>query len=220
MTSYIPLASSLAALVAGTLTLILYQKKKERTFLVATASMYLFFLGAFLEFISSFLAYWPEILYRLYYGTSPVQPGLLASALLGIYTLEEFTKHRKIYKWYTGYVAVLGTLVFILSLIAEVDTTLLSDPYVGGAAMASYVRILSPPLTIPSGIVMIGYPLYTFFRGTRSVDKILFPTAALVVAIGGAMIRRGLVTLFYVFELAGALLLLLAFYLVYKKYSQ
>ena len=220
MTSYIPLISSIAAFIAGTLTLHLFQKKRERTFLVATASMYLFFIGAFLEFVSSYLAYWPEILYRIYYGTSPIQPGLLATALLGIYTLDEFTRHRKLYKAYMGYVAVLGSIVFLLSLIAEINTPLLSNPYVGGAAMAPYVRILSPPLTIPSGIIMIGYPIYTYFKGNKEVDKLLFPLAALIVAIGGAMIRRGLVTLFYLFELGGALLLLIAFYLVYKRYSK
>ncbi len=220
MVSYIPLISSLGALIAGTLTLRVFQRRREKTFLVATASMYLFFFGAFLEFISSYLGYWPEILYRLYYGTSPIQPALLASAILGIYTLDEFIRHKKIYKGYLLYTGILGSLVLILSLIAEVNTTLLSDPYVGGAAMASYVRILSPPLTIPSGIILIGYPLYTWIKGTKHIDKIMFPTAALIVMIGGAAIRMGWVSLFYMFELGGAIVLLMAFYTVYKRYVQ
>ncbi len=220
MASYIPLISSLGALVAGTLTLIIYRRRREKTFLVATSSMYLFFFGAFLEFISSYLGYWPEILYRLYYGTSPIQPALLASAILGIYTLDEFVNHKKIYRGYLLYTGILGSLVLILSLIAEVNTTLLSDPYIGGAAMASYVRILSPPLTIPSGIILIGYPLYAWIRGAKHIDKILFPTAALIVMIGGAVIRMGLVSLFYIFELGGAIVLLIAFYFVYRRYVQ
>lgn len=213
----VPLASSLAAFIAGTLMFTIYRRSGEKTFIVASASMYLFSFGTFLEFVSSYLEFWPEILYRLYYGTSPIQPALLAAAVLGLYTYSEFQGHRRIYRYYLGYASLLGTLVFILSLVAKVNTELLSNQYIGGAAMASYVRILSPPLTIPSAILLISYPIYVYFKGSKHIDKLIFPVAALIVGIGGVMIRRGLVTLFYIFELTGAFLLLIGFYLVYKR---
>ena len=213
----VPLASSLAAFIAGTLMFTIYRRSGEKPFIVASASMYLFSFGAFLEFVSSYLEFWPEILYRLYYGTSPIQPALLASAVLGLYTYSEFVGHRRIYRYYLGYAVLLGTFVFILSLIAEVNTELLSNQYVGGAAMASYVRMLSPPLTIPSAILLISYPIYAYYKGSKYPDKLLFPAASLIVGIGGVMIRRGLVTMFYIFELGGAILLLVGFYLVYKR---
>ncbi len=217
MIEYVPLLSTIGAFVAGLLMTHAYIVKRENVYLVAMSSMYLFSFGAFLEFLSSYLGYWPEMLYRLYYGTSPVQPGVLAAAILGLYSYTEFTRHGKIFKIYMGYVSIIGLIVFVLSLIAEIKLELLSNPYVGGAAMASYVRIFSPFLTIPSGLIMIFYPLYTFFKGMRNIDKILLPTAAIITMIGGFMIRRGYVTTFYIFELLGALTILTAFYFIYRK---
>lgn len=137
--------------------------------------MALFALRAFLQSISSLMGFWPPLLYRLYYATPPIQPALLALAVLTLYQ----GGFRRFGKVYGLYITALSIPLVILCSTSPIDLDLIMDtPYVGGLAMDRSVRIFSPPLTIPSGLILLGYPTYKFFKGDRSVDKLLMPLAA------------------------------------------
>lgn len=212
--SYIPLLSSIAALISALILFKGYMRFRGLGLLVGGLSMSLFALGAFLEFYSAYIGYWPDTVYRLYYATSPIQPALLALTALAIYGYGGW--RNNIIKIYSAYIVLISIILIFLSFTADINQNLLNNPYVGGAAMPNIVRMFSPPLTIPSGLIILIFPLYTYLKIQRSLDRLTIPAASLIVMIGGAMIRRGLIQMFYIFEFIGSLVLLFSFYLIYR----
>lgn len=86
------------------------------------------------------------------------------------------------------YFAVVIAALIISTLIADVASEKLKESTVGGSAMPANVRIISPFLTIPGSIALIGGTLYSWYIARRNYN-LFIAIGALLVASGGGLSR-------------------------------
>lgn len=134
-------------------------------------------------------------MYRVYYI-------LIASlvAILGLGTVYLF--NRRAGRYLTLYFGVVITVLIILTLNADVNSEKLQERAVGGSAMPAGVRIISPFLTIPGSIALIGGALYSWYITRRSYN-LFIAMGAFLVASGGGLSRFGAEWALYILELLG-----------------
>ncbi|CAG0971892.1 MAG: hypothetical protein OIN86_08930 [Candidatus Methanoperedens sp.] len=142
-------------------------------------------------------------MYRIYYV-------LIASlvAILGLGTVYLF--NRRAGGYLRIYFAVVIVALIILTLNAQVDTEKLKEITVGGSAMPTNVRIISPFLTIPGSIALIGGALYSWYM-TRRDYNLFIAIGALLVASGGGLSRFGMEWALYMLELLGVAVMYIGF---------
>ena len=177
--------------------------KLKKLEIFQNVSWYLIFsVTTLLEFISEIYG-WNILMYRAYYI-------LIASlvAILGLGTVYLF--NRRAGKYLTLYFAVIIIALIILTLNAQVNTEKLQERTIGGSAMPVSVRIISPFLTIPGSIALIGGALYSWYVTRRSYN-LYIAIGALVVAGGGGLSRFGVESALYVFELLGIAIMYIGF---------
>ncbi len=129
----------------------------------------------------------------------------LISLFFAISVFRQYSQRRKIYQfiWGTG-------LLIISTLNADVASDKLNERTVGGSAMPANVRTISPFLTIPGSVALIGGALYSWYIARRSYN--LFITiGALLVASGGGLSRFGMEGALYLFELLGVAVMYIGF---------
>ena len=177
------------------------RRKKIYQFIWATGLLIFSFTTMF-EFISEIYG-WNIPLYRAYYI-------LIASlvAILGLGTVCLF--NRRAGRYLTLYFSVVIAALIILTLNADVDSEKLKEITVGGSAMPAYVRIISPFLTIPGSIALIGGALYSWYITRRSYN-LFIAIGALMVASGGGLSRFGIEWALYVLELLGVAVMYMGF---------
>jgi len=146
------------------------------------------------EFISEIYG-WNIPMYRAYYV-------LIASlvAILGLGTVYLF--NRRAGRHLTVYFAVVIAALIISTLNADVASEKLKKRTVGGSAMPASVRMISPFLTIPGSIALIGGALYSWYITKRSYN-LFIAIGALLVASGGGLSRFGMEWALYMLELVG-----------------
>lgn len=215
MIEYITILSSILAFVSVGLLISKFLRKPALGVAILSISMLLYALGALSEFIAAVQRIWSVNLYKFYYGISPIQVGLLGAGILGVY----LNRGRLRYSSYVYliYVVILSVPLIITVSSAPVDVSKLSEVFVGGMAMPSYVRRWSPPLTIPSGLLTIIIPLYYYFKIKKTRHAFLIPLASLIVMIGGFAARAGRVEVFYTLEFLGSATLAYAFYIFHSE---
>ncbi len=142
-------------------------------------------------------------MYRAYYV-------LIASlvAILGLGTVYLF--NRRAGKYLTLYFAVVIAALIILTLNADVDFGKLQERTIGGSAMPASVRMISPFLTIPGSIALIGGALYSWYIARRNYN-LLIAIWALLVAGGGGLSRFGMEWALYLLELFGVAVMYIGF---------
>ena len=142
-------------------------------------------------------------MYRAYYV-------LIASlvAILGLGTVYLF--NRRAGRYLTLYFAVVITALIISTLNADVASERLKERIVGGSAMPTNVRMISPFLTIPGSIALIGGALYSWYIARRSYN-LFIAIGALLVASGGSLSRFGLEWALYMLELLGVTVMYIGF---------
>ena len=177
------------------------RRKKIYQFIWATGLLIFSFTTMF-EFISEIYG-WNIPMYRAYYI-------LIASlvAILGLGTAYLFSTRAG--RYLSLYFSVVIAALIILTLNADVDSEKLKERTVGGSAMPAYVRIISPFLTIPGSIALIGGALYSWYLTRRSYN-LLIATGALLVASGGGLSRFGIEWALYVLELLGVAVMYMGF---------
>ncbi len=155
-----------------------------------------------IEFISE-IEGWNIPMYRIYYI-------LIASlvAFLGLGTVYLF--NRQAGKYLTVYFAAVIIILIFSTLNADITSETLKKGIVGGSAMPAYVRMISPFLTIPGSISLIGGALYSWYM-TRGNYNLFIAIGALLVASGGGLSRFGLEWALYLFELAGISVMYIGF---------
>jgi hypothetical protein len=215
MLEYIAGVSSLLAFIAFAVLSYLAVAKGSLDYLVLSLSMLLYAVGAGLEFYAALLRWWPPTIYKIYYGVSPIQVGLLGAGILGAYSLSRRMKLGA--RIFLAYVVIVSIVLIIRVVGAELYLEELREVFVGGKAMPREVRMLSPPLTIPGGIITIVAPLAYMSRKGRSTDTILIPLASIIVMAGGFSARLGIIEAFYLAEFIGALLLAIGFIALYRR---
>jgi hypothetical protein len=129
-------------------------------------------------------------------------------AILGLGTVYLF--NRRAGKYLTLYFAVLIAALIILTLNAQVDEEKLQERIIGGSAMPAGVRMISPFLTIPGSIALIGGALYSWYITRRSYN-LFIAIGALFVASGGGLSRFGIEWALYMLELLGVAVMYIGF---------
>src|SRR3989337_3725250 len=145
-----------------------------------------------LEFISEIYG-WTIPMYRIYYV-------IIASlvAILGLGTVYLF--NRRAGRYLTLYFAVVIAALIISTLNADVASEKLKERTVGGGAMPAGVRIISPFITIPGSIALIGGALYSWYMTQRNYN-LFIAIGALLVASGGGLSRFGMEWALYILDL-------------------
>lgn len=213
----VPLASALVSLVGVVLL--------ARVFVVYRGLAVLFFalqlgdmmVGQLLEFAASVWG-WSIVGYKVYYLSSPLSAGLLAVAVL--FALG----YRRVGWTFLAY-TMLVSLVLASKLVrVEVDLAVLEarGEAVGGLALPEGVRILSPLLTIPSGLVALLLPLIHIVRRRvrapgMSAGLLGIIAGNLVFLVAGGLLRRGMGDVFLVLELVATVILAWSFFKISRS---
>ncbi len=177
------------------------QRGKIYQFIWGTGLL-IFSFTTLLEFISEIKG-WTMPMYRAYYI-------LIASfvAILGLGTVYLF--NRRIGRHFTVYFAVVMAALIISTLNADVASEKLKNGAIGGSAMPVNVRMISPFLTIPGSIALIGGALYSWYM-TRRNYNLFIAIGALLVASGGSLSRFGMEWALYILELLGVAVMYIGF---------
>ena len=200
--SFAPLLTTLISLFFTISVFRQYSKRRKIYQFIWGIGLLIFSITTLFEFISEIYG-WNIFMYRAYYV-------LIASlvAILGLGTVYLF--NRRAGKYLTLYFAVVITALLILTLNADVDAEKLKEITVGGSAMPNGVRIISPFLTIPGSIALIGGALYSW-RITRRSYNLFIAIGALLVASGGGLSRFGMEWALYMLELLGVAVMYIGF---------
>lgn len=200
--SFAPLITALIGIFFTASVFRQYSKRRKIYQFIWGSGLFIFSLTALFEFISEIYG-WSTTLYRAYYI-------LIATlvAVLGLGTV--FLFNRRAGRFLTLYMAVITTILVISVMNTHVDAEKLKERTVGGGAMPADVRMLSPMLTIPGSIALIGGALYSWYLMRRSYN-LFIAMGALLVASGGGLSRFGLEWALYVLELAGIAIMYLGF---------
>ncbi|NJD04750.1 MAG: hypothetical protein FIA99_19605 [Ruminiclostridium sp.] len=142
-------------------------------------------------------------MYRAYYA-------LIASlvAILGLGTVYLF--NRRAGRYLTLYFVVVIATLIISTFNADIASEKLKEKTVGGSAMPANVRMISPFLTIPGSIALIGGALYSWYIARRSYN-LFIAIGALLVASGGSLSRFGMEWTLYMLELLGVAVMYIGF---------
>src|SRR3972149_6941418 len=179
-----------------------YSQKKKTYQFIWGMGLLIFSFTTLFEFISEIYG-WNIPMYRAYYV-------LIASlvAILGLGTVYLF--NRRAGRYLNLYFAVIIAALIISTLNADVASEKLKERTVGGSAMPANVRIISPFLTIPGSIALIGGALYSWYM-TRRNYNLFIAIGALLVASGGGLSRFGMEWALYMLELLGVAVMYIGF---------
>jgi hypothetical protein len=207
MTNYFPLVGSTVAAIFMTLLLYKYSTTRKSYHLVWTVAIFMVFFTSFLELLSEFGG-WSVASYKTYYMlTAPLV------ALMGLGTLYLLT-HKNWSKYFLVYAVVFSAIFMIAGATAAVDETVFaSGSQIGGAAMPSYVRVMSPLLTIPGGMILIVGALYSFWLDRTRKYNLLIGLGGLLYMAAGMLARMNVLGVFYAIQTVSLLSLFLGFLL-------
>lgn len=190
--SLVPLLATLLSLLFAASVFRQYARRRKIYQFIWGAGLLIFSITTLFEFISEIHG-WNAAMYRVYYIS-------IASlvAILGLGTVYLFS--RRAGRYFTLYVALVISALTFLTLNADVDVG--NGKITGGGAMPDRVRAVSPFLTIPGSIALIGGALYSWYVTRRSYN-LLIAAGAFLVASGGGLSRLGEEWALYALELTG-----------------
>ena len=203
------LVQSLAPLLTTVVTLFFaasvfrqYSGRRKIYQFIWGTGLLIFSFTTLFEFISE-VSGWNVLMYKAYYVS-------IASlvAILGLGTVYLFS--RRAGRYLTVYFATVIAVLIILTLNADIDSEKLRQSVAGGSAMPAHVRAVSPLLTIPGSVALIGGALYSWYLTRRSYN-LFIAAGALLVASGGSLSRAGFEWALYLLELLGAAVMYLGF---------
>jgi len=180
-----PLLSSLASLTGSLILARQYLVGRKLFKLLFMLQLIDMLVGQFLEFYASTWG-WGTLLYKIYYLSSP-----LSAAILALGVIEVWGNRRLVTAFAIYTLIVTGSLAYHLA-SSTVDAGKLSElgPFVGGMALPMKVRLHSPLLTIPSGLIILVLSGYLYYR-RRASPFLLLLLGNLVFMAAGGLLRRG-----------------------------
>ncbi len=200
--SFAPFLTTLVSLFFAISVFRQYSQRRKIFQFIWGIGLLIFSVTTLFEFVSEIYG-WNIAMYRAYYI-------LIASlvAILGLGTVYLF--NRRAGRYLTLYFAVVIAALIIITLNAQIDTGKLQERTVGGSAMPVNVRMISPFLTIPGSIALIGGALYSWYITRRSYN-LFIAIGALLVASGGGLSRFGMEWALYMLELVGVAVMYMGF---------
>lgn len=202
---YFPLATGFMAAVFTVLLAVQYVRRRRRHQLVWAVGVTLFSVASFLEFFAV-LTGWSEPAYRVYLSiTSPMV------GLLGLGTLL-LLADRSWGKWFAYYWVAASIAVVSVAALAPVDPAALPTAY--GAEAMPTVRLVSPLLSVPGGILLIAGSAYSWWTDRSRRYGLVIAGGGLLQFLSGSLQRTlGLGPVFYSMNGLGFFLLFLGFLL-------
>ena len=216
MVSYFPLISSVISAVFTLLLGVQYIRRRKKHQLVWTIAAALFTLSSTLAFLSETNG-WNVFMYQVYYfSVSPMV------AFMGVGTLNLLVD-KPWGKYFLVYTLILSSVFLVLVFTAEVNTIQLasfsppsdSPPSdIGSAAMSSNAKMVSPLLSVPGGLVLIGGALYSFWLDKSRKYNLLIALGGITHLLSGLRARfGGDPTYFFILTTIGVFLLFVGFLL-------
>ncbi len=217
MVDYFSLISALVSIIFLSILIKQYinQRKKHQLIWVSALAMW-FFTTLLLFLAEPEILGWNPLMYKAFYVFSAP-----LVALLGVGSLFLLT-HKNWGKYFLIYSIIISAAMIILGLTSNIQEELLtSGPEIAGLAMPQYVRLISPFLTVPGGLLLIGGAIYSYWLDrTRHYNLLIF-VGGLSPFLGGIRARLADTTFFSfvdpqsfsILQLFGVILLFLGFVL-------
>ena len=210
MVSYFPLISSVISAVFTILLGVQYIRRRKKHQLMWTIALAMFTLSTALAFLSEING-WTVLTYQVYYfSVSPMV------AFMGAGTLY-LLAHKPWGKYFLAYTLIVSMVFLVLVFTSTVDTaqlTAYSPPSdIGGQPMPSNVRLVSPLLSVPGGLLLIIGPIYSFYLDKSRKYNLLIALGGAFQFFSGLKERFGNPAYFFIFTTVGVLLLFLGFLL-------
>lgn len=211
MNTYIPLASSVVSFVFAIVVLDQYFARRQPYQLIWAIGLFMYFISTGTEF---WTGQWGMNLlaYRLWYLFGAIG----VAAYLGIGIVYLLVRRRISH--------IIMTVLLIASIYAAIrvftaDIDLGGLFILSGIAMPQSIRLMTPIFNTFGTVALVGGAIYSawmFWRKRilphRVVSNILIAIGAILPAIGGARMRfGGNLTLFYILELAGIIIIFIGF---------
>lgn len=209
-----PLLTAVTGFVFTYLLLKQYIARHKPHQLAWAAGMFIYGAAAAIETYSEFTQSWNPLVYRFYYVMAAV-----LVLYLGLGTVYLIFQRRLWGHLYLAYSAVLTVVFLYAALTANLVTANLKPGItVGGSAMDTTVRLFSFACTIPGTLALLGGAIYSIvlFAAKREYAfrmwaNVLIAAGTIVIAVAGAMARKGQTVGLYPAEMAGAALMLAGF---------
>ncbi len=207
----VPLASSIISLIFALTVLDQFFARRKPYQLIWA-------IGWFMYFISTGTEFWAEtwglneVVYRLWYLVGAV----FVAAYLGMGTLYLLTPRRVAH---IIMVVLLAASLYAIFRVFTASIDISNLQHLSGVAMPSGVRLMTPFFNTFGTLALVGgaiYSAWVFWRRRfmphRVVSNILIAVGAILPAFGGVYIRLGgTISLFYIFELLGILIIFTGF---------
>jgi hypothetical protein len=212
MINYIPLVGAIASGIFMVLLIKQYLERRKTHQLLWSVGVTLWFILMVFEFLSAEELVGGNVwMYKLFYVLAAVTVGFMGAGSLSLFAGKPWATY------FTAYVIMISIALLGLGLTASIDESLLVDSYENieggaGGAMTAPTRYLTPLLTVPGGILLIGIALYSFWKDRSKWFNLFIAGGAFLPTIGGAMARAGDNRFFYAFDTIGIILLSVGFY--------
>lgn len=135
---------------------------------------------------AAILVGWTIPSYKLYYFAAIALAGFLGAGTLGL-----ISRRTKLVRGFATYIVGACAVFAVALALAPVDEAVLARVFVGGQALPSNVRLLTPLINIPGGIAFIGGALFTVVK-TRKWFAVFITLGATLPALGGILARFSL----------------------------
>lgn len=209
------------AIVAGAFTFSLWRQYTERRKihqLLWTIAMLFYAVAALMEFLMNRDLFGPSVwTFKVYYVLSAPLVGMLGAGV--VYLLAR----KRVADIFTAVMAILSIALLITGAIQPIDQAVLVEAFQGPLGEAFHDAIHAYPMSvrryaivinIVGGLVLIGGALWSYLKDRRRTYNLWIFLGGLMPMIGGsALAFFHEPNLFFVFELAGTVLLYWGFIL-------
>ena len=209
------------AIVAGAFTFSLWRQYTERRKihqLLWTIAMLFYAVAALMEFLMNRDLFGPSVLaFKVYYVLSAPLVGMLGAGV--VYLLAR----KRIADIFTAVMAILSIALLITGAMQPIDQAVLVEAFQGPLGEAFHDAVHAYPMSvrryaivinIVGGLVLIGGALWSYLKDRRRTYNLWIFLGGLMPMIGGsALAFFHEPNLFFVFELAGTVLLYWGFIL-------
>lgn len=211
MNTILPLVSSVVSLVFALTVLDQFFARRKPYQLIWA-------IGLFIYFISTGAEFWTEvwglneIMYRLWY----LFGAIFVAAYLGMGTLYLLARRRVAH---IIMVILLVASIYAISRVFTASLDLSTQQHLSGTALPQGVRLITPFFNTFGTVALVGgaiYSAWVFWRRRfmphRVVSNILIAVGAILPAFGGTQMRLGgSLTVFYLLELLGIIIIFIGF---------
>jgi len=211
MNTYIPLASSAISLIFAIIVLDQYFARRQPYQLIWSIGLFMYFVSTGTEF---WTGQWGMnlLVYRLWYLFGAIG----VAAYLGMGTVYLLVR-RRISHIIVVVLLIASAYAAIRVFTADIDLGGLN--ILSGTAMPQSIRIMTPIFNTFGTVALVGGAIYSawiFWRKRilphRVISNLLIAIGAILPAIGGTHMRfGGNLTLFYILELVGIIIIFIGF---------